>query len=330
MIQAKRDRPAWPLFLIILLMGICFMLAAGQVAIQLVPTWSLIADVDSNIDPNDQLVKWSDSTRLEPVSAEILTQPAWRATYLTPGASIFVPPIVIGIPTSTSEANNTQLPPPTQEPGVSVTPGQPTAVSSSTPIIIIIIPTSTSVPPTRTKAPTKVPTDMPTVTPTGTGTATVTATSTIPVTTYTPTSTGTATLLAFTETPTETATSTSVVVVDTETPTATALPACKNTIDLNAEPNPHPVSPVMTCFTYTNTDSAYNKGAIFQIGSTGVDGNVHAGCTTKSLIPGGSIDYGVPDIDPINPGGVMVFRINVITSGTLTIAITPWSGFPCP
>lgn len=174
MTQARRDRPAWPLFLIILLLGICFMLAAGQVAIRLVPTWSLIADVDSKINPNDQLAAWNGSAPIEPVSAAILTQPAWRATYLTPGASIFVPPIVQGIPTSTTESNNT--PAATQGPGASSTPGQPTAASSSTPVIIIIFPSSTSVPPTKVS--TKIPTAAPTTTPTGTSTATVTVTAT--------------------------------------------------------------------------------------------------------------------------------------------------------
>lgn len=320
MIQAKRDRPAWPLFLIILFLGICFMLAVGQVAIQLVPTWSLIADVDSNINPNDQLAKWSGAARLEPVSAAILTQPAWRGTYLTPGASVFIPPIVMGIPTSTSETNNTPLPPPTQEPGVSITPGQPTAVSSSTPIIIIF-PTNTSVPPTRTKAPTKVPTDVPTATGTATVTATVTAT---------PTS------LAFTETPTETATSTSVVVVDTETPTATVTPItppppCDNNVDLNTLSS-FDVLKGVNCFSYTDLDPGpgFDKGGIFNIISTGVIGLVHSpsgeACHSQNINPGDNILYYAA-----NSGGQMIFRINVTKEGMLNITASDWpASTGCP
>jgi len=364
--NANHRFPAWLLFLLILLLGILFMLGAGQVAIQLAPSWNLIADVDSNIKPNDRLIVWSNSARIEPVSAAILTQPAWRATYLTPGASIFVPPIAQGIPASTSEANSTPLPAVTQGPGSSVTPGQPTAGISSTPVIFIF-PSNTAVP--KTAVPTKISTSIPTVTPTRTGTATVTATRTLVAVAHTATptgtSTGTATVtstslsstatptgtatvtpsdtatptgtatvtstsLVVTGTSTATATSTSIVMTSTETPTAiataTALPACKTTIDLNNELNPHSVSGQMTCFTFTTADSAYSNGGIFQIASTTADGNLHGGCNTKSLSPGNSIDYGVT-----SSGGVMTFRINVTTPGSLTVNIAPWATYPtCP
>ncbi len=304
---SQRGSRDWPFFLFILLLGVLFMLGTGQLAIQLAPSWALIADVDSKINPNEQLALWSEAQQLEPVNAGILTQPAWRSTFLTPGAPLFIPPIILGLSTAAlppgSETPQPPIPTPAP-PGSSATPVPPIIACSSTPVIIIF-PTSTTAP--KTDIPTEDPTSVPTATPTATLTATVmTATTTV----------------------TETITAKPTL---TMTPTATSLPACKTTINLNSEPNPHSVSKEMTCFTYTDPDPfdpAYNDGAILQIASTDADGNIHepGGCPTKGLIPGSSIDYGAT-----NSGGVITFRINVTTAGSLDIFIADWTTYPaCP
>lgn len=328
------------------------MLAAGQVAIRLVPTWSLIADVDSKINPNDQLAAWNGSAQIEPVSAEILTQPAWRATYLTPGASIFVPPIIQGIPTSTTESNNT--PPATQGPGASSTPGQPTAANSSTPIIIII-PTNTSIPPTKvsTKVPTAAPTVTRTTTTTATVTSTVTPTLTVLAATQTTTLTGTATVTstsmastvtpttAVTVAPTSTVTNTSIVpdtvtptLMPTVTETAYVPPSCNNNIYIN-EP---PVSTTYTlkdgennCLVYKNIDhTKYIKGGIFTIT------NVNAGKRTFHYSCGGSPaqlnlnngDTGTLYVD--RNGDDMAVTISNQNGGDVKVEVAEWNDGSCP
>ncbi len=72
------------LMVLILLLGLLFMLVAGQKATQLLPDWSIPADMNSNLDPNARFRSRSESGGLEPLRPEILTPPTWNDSYLTP------------------------------------------------------------------------------------------------------------------------------------------------------------------------------------------------------------------------------------------------------
>jgi hypothetical protein len=273
------------------------MLGAGQFAIQMAPTWDLIADVDSKINPNDQLILWRNSARLEPVGSGILTQPAWMETFLTPGASnIIIPQIVFGdSSTPAIPTNGTALPPSTQEPGTPATPAQPLATA-------VIIPTSISGPYStgtsvaKTAVPSHAPTSGPaatsTATPTITRTATVTATATKTAThtqTITPTITVTHTI---TPTPTTTTTATvtqtptiTTTATVTETPTTTATPTVTATATITE------TATVTATFTVTPTLTPTNLPALGCSGGPGAvnigpgDGNCY------SLLDGNSRTY---------------------------------------
>jgi hypothetical protein len=85
--STERERRDWILLPIIVLLGILFMYLAGQRAIRMAPSWHVVADMASNLDPNAQFQEAGVAGVIEPVRAEILTPPVWAKTYLTPGAN---------------------------------------------------------------------------------------------------------------------------------------------------------------------------------------------------------------------------------------------------
>ena len=81
----ERERRDWWIFLLILLIGIVLMLCAGQSAVAMMPRWSVQADINSNLDPDDSYAKQR-LVIVEPINQEILTPPVWRDSILTPQA----------------------------------------------------------------------------------------------------------------------------------------------------------------------------------------------------------------------------------------------------
>ena len=67
------------------MIGIVLMLCAGQSAVAMLPRWSVQADVNSKLDPDDTYVKQR-LVIVEPLNQEILTPPVWRDSILTPQA----------------------------------------------------------------------------------------------------------------------------------------------------------------------------------------------------------------------------------------------------
>ncbi|NQU30091.1 MAG: hypothetical protein HQ525_05435, partial [Anaerolineae bacterium] len=82
----ERSGRDWSLILIILLIGVCLMLVAGERATMVVAKWSLNADMDSMLDPYSKIHVSPQANSLQPVNPEILNEPAWLETYLTPMA----------------------------------------------------------------------------------------------------------------------------------------------------------------------------------------------------------------------------------------------------
>lgn len=211
---AEWEHRDWLLLAAIILLGILLMLLVGQSAIQMLPHWSVPADMVSKLDPNNQYQHGQGgSGMLQPIRPEILTPMAWMGTFLTPhpGADasdtpdplvVFDPSVTPSPSVSPSEAATETLTP-TVTSSATLTPStSPTTTITGTP------PSATATTPTKTKT-SKPPTATPTTaTPTATATtATPTASPTTPTaspTTPSPTPT--------TPSPTPTATGTPVTI----------------------------------------------------------------------------------------------------------------------
>jgi hypothetical protein len=155
---SKRDRRDWTLIIILLPIGMLFMVLAGQLAIRLVPSWSVNGGMGSNLDP--ETASGQNPGQIQPLSFDILTPMGWLASFLTPGPDsandgVSFAPFVVFEPSST--------PSPVVSPTISNTPPAPTETPTASA-------TSTSTAnPTSTKKP---PADDP---PTSTATATTPA-----------------------------------------------------------------------------------------------------------------------------------------------------------
>ncbi|MDO9302454.1 MAG: hypothetical protein Q7T89_13795, partial [Anaerolineales bacterium] len=73
--NSTRERRDWTLLIFIIPIGIIFMLIAGQVAIRLVPIWSINAGMQSNLDPNN--LPMQQSGPIQPILPAILTPLGW-------------------------------------------------------------------------------------------------------------------------------------------------------------------------------------------------------------------------------------------------------------
>lgn len=178
-----RERLDWKIVVIlILVIGLVFVIVAGQLALRFSSTWQLATDMDSHIDPNSAYLTSRPSGFIEPVDASILTQPGW-IDFLTPGASI-----VTGTPLPTSTP--TSSPVPTTKSSETAT--LPAAIAASPTNTLIFLPWTPTITQTRKPKPTKTPS--PSTNPAHTQTATQIFTSTAISFTATPTATVTSTL----------------------------------------------------------------------------------------------------------------------------------------
>jgi len=85
--KPERERQDWGIVLFILLMGFLCVIVAAQWALRFSPTWTLNADMGSNLDLNREFLTSKPVVFFEPVDPAILTQPSWMGGFLTPGAS---------------------------------------------------------------------------------------------------------------------------------------------------------------------------------------------------------------------------------------------------
>lgn len=137
----NRERRDWSLIIFILPVGIILILIVGQIAIRMVPHWSVNAGMDSNLDPNSEYVK--PLSLLQPLLPQILTPVAWAENYLTPMGEITFPQFFVIEPSSTPSpkptetapaSTATETPPPTATtPPTSTQPSNTPPVKTETP-----------------------------------------------------------------------------------------------------------------------------------------------------------------------------------------------------
>ncbi len=152
----NRERRDWTLIIFILPIGIILILIVGQIAIRMVPHWSVDAGMESNLDPNSEYIK--PISLLQPLLPQILTPFAWAENYLTPMGDVNFPQFFVIEPSYTPsptevEPSETQVLPPTETlVPTATTPPPPTATQpSSTP------PVEESETPDPTEEPTEPP-----------------------------------------------------------------------------------------------------------------------------------------------------------------------------
>lgn len=176
---AEKERQDWIVVLLILILGLVSVIAAGQLALRFSPGWTLNADMESHIDPNSAYLTERPGGPIAPLDPALLTPLGWMDLFLTPSASF-----VTGTPVPAF--TRTPSPEPTLVPSRTAT-AIPSQTFTST---VVYVPL-----PTRTATPRPASTDTPSiVTPISTSTATAAAAaSDTPTASGTPTSTSTAT-----------------------------------------------------------------------------------------------------------------------------------------
>jgi uncharacterized repeat protein (TIGR01451 family) len=139
--REEREEPRRELLLILLIvpLGILCMFLAGQAATRFDPFWAVTANMDSNLDPDNDFTGAPDLELLEPVSSDILTQPVWGDLFLTPG--VVIPTRVVPTQPPTSQ------PQPTSQPTVVIPTTNPTLIPPPTSIIPTQPPPPPSPPP---------------------------------------------------------------------------------------------------------------------------------------------------------------------------------------
>ena len=158
----NRERRDWTLIIFIIPIGIILMMIAGQIAVRIVPQWSVNAGMKSLLDP--QTAPKQQVGLVQPVLPEILTPIGWFDTFLTPNSDsgdqgIVFPPFIVFEPTATPSPTTS----PVASPTVTETPTTPASPSPS-PTIVTTVPTATTtkkppvdeetpVPPTKTATP---------------------------------------------------------------------------------------------------------------------------------------------------------------------------------
>ncbi len=195
--STRRERRDLILIILILPIGILCMLEVGQIAIRMLPSWNINADMGSKVDPNKQYASLQEVGAVEPLLPAIQTPPAWRDTFLTPQAgqksnevvplSTFDPSVT---PSPTANLSQTAVVSPT---AVASSTPLPTNTTTTIPTSVTVTATSSGIPPTASATKTKKPRSTDNPPPTNPVTATSTATAT---TTNTSTSTATSTATA--------------------------------------------------------------------------------------------------------------------------------------
>jgi len=128
----ERLRREWFLILMLLLIGVCLMMIAGQRAILLVADWSLQANMGSNLDPYSQVQKGPQANSVQPVNPDILIPPVWIDTYLkTPETDDNVPEAAATMVVFDPNAAPSASPSPSS-PAIEITP-EPNPTVTATP-----------------------------------------------------------------------------------------------------------------------------------------------------------------------------------------------------
>ena len=130
----KRDRMDWTLLIFTIPIGIILILIVGQLAVRLMPFWSVNADMNSNLEPDPGNPR--PFAALQPLMPQLLTPMAWAESYLTPGAEISYPEFVsfepTASPSSTPVTPTATEPTPTTPPSPSPTATTPVPSPSPT------------------------------------------------------------------------------------------------------------------------------------------------------------------------------------------------------
>ena len=167
MIAQRRDRRDWTLLIFIIPIAVILMCIAGQLAIRILPRWSVEAGMESNLDPNAPAQPFS---IFQPILPQILTPMGWADVYLTPGSEIVFPPFFIFTPPGASATPVPATPTQAVSPTGSLSPSPTTTVAPSpsrtptSPSGLVNTATPTPEPPTATPTP-----EPPTATPTPAG-----------------------------------------------------------------------------------------------------------------------------------------------------------------
>ena len=137
----NRERRDWTLIIFIIPIGIILMMIAGQIAVRIVPQWSVNAGMKSLLDP--QTAPKQQIGQIQPVLPEILTPMSWLDTFLTPNSNagdqdIVFPPFIVFEPTATPSPTTSPEPSPT----VTETPIA-SASPSPSPTTVTTVPTAT-------------------------------------------------------------------------------------------------------------------------------------------------------------------------------------------
>lgn len=176
--RTERDRRDWSLLIFIVPLGILLMMIAGQIAMRIIPYWTLSVGMGSNLD-----IESGQQSLPRPLfSFQILTPFPWQNTYLTPNPEndwifpplIVIQPIATSTPTRIPESTETAIiPTATAEPTATIYIPPPPPITATRkptdPPAATNPPTSPSMTPTQTATipPTDVPTIPPTDVPTG-------------------------------------------------------------------------------------------------------------------------------------------------------------------
>jgi len=162
MITSTRERRDWTLLIFIIPIGVILMLIAGQVAIRLVPIWSVDAGMQSKLDPSN--LPKQQSGLVQPVLPAILTPLGWFDTFLTPGAgsddqNVAFPAFVVFEPSATPAF--TSSPPPTV-----VTPSPIIPVTGTSSPTVVVTPSASGTPKPPVNEETPIPPTIVTTPPT--------------------------------------------------------------------------------------------------------------------------------------------------------------------
>jgi hypothetical protein len=105
--KPERKRQGWLIVFLILLVGFCCVLGAGQYALRFAPSWQLDTNMESNLDLNSEFLTSKPQQFFEPLDPAILTQPSWvnGNVFLTPGAADSFVNNSTPLPTSSSSTN---------------------------------------------------------------------------------------------------------------------------------------------------------------------------------------------------------------------------------
>lgn len=96
----RHELQDWGIVLLLLLIGFCCVIFAGQWAVRFAPSWQADTNLESNISLDSEFLTNQPVGFFEPVDPAILTQPGWMNVFLTPGADF-----VTGTPFPTSNPN---------------------------------------------------------------------------------------------------------------------------------------------------------------------------------------------------------------------------------